>query len=105
MPQRVNADTADAIVIADAGEGADKVARFDRPPRPGREDQARVSPRRADPFAVVLLSLTADGQRVCRQPEKGEIPAARTGLDRAEVKLSLDALDLLADVDRVTVNV
>jgi hypothetical protein len=52
-----------------------------------------------------LLSLATIGERMSSQPEKREIPVARTGLDRADVKLSLDALHLLADADRVAVDV
>jgi hypothetical protein len=76
VPQCVNADTADAVVIADAGEGPDEVARLDRPSRLGGEDQACVGPRRAEMFAVALLSLAAVGQRMSSQPEKREIPAS-----------------------------
>jgi hypothetical protein len=61
VPQRVNANAADAVVLADAGEGANKVARLDRPPRPGGEDQARIGPRRAETFTVMLLSFAAVG--------------------------------------------
>src|SRR5690242_9040006 len=105
MPQRVNTDTADAAAVADAGEGADKVTRLDWPPRPGGEDQARVGPGRAEAGAVVFLSLATIGEGLSSQTEKRKIPAARTGLDRTEVELSLDALYLLTDVDRVAVDV
>lgn len=39
------------------------------------------------------------------QPEKREIPVASTSLDWADVKLSLDVLHLLADADRVAVDI
>jgi hypothetical protein len=42
---------------------------------------------------------------VSSQPEKREIPVARPGLDWADMKLSLDALHLLTDVDRIAVDV
>lgn len=87
---------ADAVVVTDAAEGPDEVAWLDRTPRLGREDQARVGPRRAETFAVALLSLAAVGQCSSSQPEKRKIPAARTGLDRPDVKVSLNALHLLS---------
>ena len=39
------------------------------------------------------------------QPDQREVAAARMGLDRADVQLALDALDLLADVQLVAVQV
>ena len=85
VAQCVNADTADAVVIADSGEGPDEVARLDRTPCLGGEDQACVGPRRAETFAVALLSLAAVGQCMSSQPEKraGECraEAARSGGD------------------------
>jgi hypothetical protein len=58
VPQRVNPYPADAVVIADAGEGAHEVARLNRAASPG-EDQAGIYPGITEPFAVARLDLVS----------------------------------------------
>jgi hypothetical protein len=41
VAERVHADLAYAVLIADAEEGTHEVARLDRSARPGREDETR----------------------------------------------------------------
>ena len=43
VPQMVQRDNPELVVVADAAEGPDKVARLNRPSCPGGEDQAVVS--------------------------------------------------------------
>jgi len=57
VPDVVDLDDPDLVVVADAPEGSDEVARFDRPPRPGGEDDAGCRPGRAHVDQVGSLTF------------------------------------------------
>jgi len=46
VTDRINADLADTVLIADPNKGAHEVARFDGSASPGCEDKTTVSPGR-----------------------------------------------------------
>jgi hypothetical protein len=63
VPDVVDLDEADLVVIADAPEGADEVARFDRPPGPRGEHEPGFRPSSAHVDAVGGLPLGLELER------------------------------------------
>jgi hypothetical protein len=90
-------DLADAVIVADAGDGAYEVARLDRAAGTSGEDESGIHPGRAEVGAVCFLMIAAGGQGDAGEPEYGQVARTSASLDRADAQLALDALDLLAD--------
>jgi hypothetical protein len=63
------------------------------------------APGGAEFHLVGFLLLLASEQCTTCKADQGEITAACPGLDRADAQLPLRAVDLLADVDDLSLNV
>ena len=105
VPQMVDLDRPEFVGVADATEGPDEVARLDRPSGPGGEDQVCCWSGRAHvgPVGGLLCDPTLQG--LAGEVEQWHVTLAGSCLDRPEDQLALDALKLLADLDRARVGI
>ena len=105
MPQVVDLDEPDLVVVADPAERAHEVAGLDRPAGSGGEDEVSVGPGRAEHDTVGGLLFGAQFERSGGKVGKRQDPVASVGLDRSEPELAADALELLAHMDHAPVEV
>jgi hypothetical protein len=99
VPQVVDLDRPELVATTDSVERADQIARLDRAAGPGGEDEPVVLPSTAQLGTVGGLRLASEVEhRLCDRQQR-EVSAARCRLERYELQLPLDPLDLLADPD------
>jgi hypothetical protein len=84
VTQVMNLDSPDLVVVADAAEGPDQIARLDRPPGPGSEDEARVGPGLAHVGLIGSLSFTLELERLANDIQDWQASLPGAGLDRRE---------------------
>jgi hypothetical protein len=101
VADRVQADLADAVVVADAAERPDEVTRsIGRPVL-----VAGIGPGRAEHGAVCLLAVPASSKGRAGEPEQREITGTGPRLHWTDVQFASDTLDLLPDVDHLATKV
>src|SRR6516164_1458024 len=105
MPDVADLDEPDLAVVADAPEGPDEVARFDRAPGPRGEYEPGFWPGRTHVDAVEGLAFGLKLERLRGRVEQRQASFTSLGLDRREEQLAADPLQLLADMDRSAVEV
>src|SRR6516162_1690518 len=105
VPDVVNGDHPYVVVVADTAEGSDEVAWLDRAAGPGGEDEIRIWPGSAHVRAVAGLPVDLCREGLPGEVQQGKRSLAGAGLGRAELELTADALDLLADVDGPAIEV
>src|SRR5690242_7555383 len=92
-------DEPELVLVADAPEGADQVARLDRPSGPGGEHEPAFWPGGAHDSAVGGLPFGLELERLTGEFKQWETPPSGVGLDWPEDELAADALQLAANVN------
>src|SRR5262249_24758211 len=92
-------DEPELVLVADAPEGADQVARLDRPSGPGSEHEPAFWPGGAHDGAVGGLLVGLELECLAGEIEQRQSSPSSVGLDRPEDELAADALQLAANVD------
>src|SRR5215510_2554648 len=105
MPDVVDLDEPDLAVVADAPEGPDEVARFDRPPGARGEYEPGFRPGRAHVDAVEGLAFGLELERLFGRVEQWQASFPSPGLDWRQEQLAVDSLQLLVVLDRSAVEV
>jgi hypothetical protein len=88
VPDVVDCDYADLVVVADSAEGPSQVPGFDRPTAASGEHQAGVLPGSTKCFPVGGLLLLTNEQRGAHQAWNRQIAAS--GAERAGAGLAAD---------------
>lgn len=101
----MQADLADTVGVAEASEGPDQVARLDWAAGAGREDESGLRPGGSEPGAVGVLGCAPGRQSGAGQAEQGDIASTSSGLHGADMKLAIDALELLPDMQEAALQV
>jgi hypothetical protein len=94
VPQVMDLDEPELVLVADAPEGADQVARLDRPSGPGGEYEPAFWPGGAHDGAVGGLLVGLELERLAGEIEQRQAAPSGVGLDRPEEELAADALQL-----------
>ena len=92
MPDVVDLDEPDLVVVADAPEGADEVARFDGPPGASSEHESGFWPGRSHVDSVGGLPLGLELERLAGYIKEWQASSPRLGLDRCEEQFATDSL-------------
>jgi hypothetical protein len=77
----MNFDQPDFVGVADAADGADQVARFDRPSGPGREYEPGLRPGGAHVGLVGGLLCGLEFERLAGEVEQRKITLPSVSLD------------------------
>jgi hypothetical protein len=100
VPDVVDLDKPDLVVVADAPERPDEVAWLDRPPGTRGEHEPGLRPGRAHVDAVDGQAFGLELERLSRSIEQRQAPLSGLYLDRREEQLAADSLQLLVNLDR-----
>jgi hypothetical protein len=98
VPQVVDLDEPDLVVVADAAEGADQVALLDRPSGPGGEHEPAFWPGGAHDGTVGGLLVGLDLECLAGEVKQRQASPSGVGLDCPEDELAADALELSANL-------
>ena len=99
MPDVMDLDHPNFVIVADPAEGPDKVSRFNGQTAASSEDETRVLPGIPERFTVGRLLLLPGEQCCASESDNRQVTVAGTGLDRAGSEGAADALELLPDSD------
>jgi hypothetical protein len=105
VPQVVNLDHPDLVVVADATEGPAQIPGLDGTAAAGGEHESGVLPGAAECLSIVGLLLLANEQRHASQAGDGQVAGPGVGLDRAGSQAAVDALERLPDGERACLQV
>jgi hypothetical protein len=99
VPQVVDLNCPDLVLLADAPERAHQVPGLDRPTGPGGEYQIRLWPGGAHGSTVRSLPLGLKFECLARKVQQRQGSYSGRGLDGPDQKLTSDPLYLLADTE------